>query len=87
MNINDFKNMTRITPVMKIHDDLFKETVSYQYYLLGIAQGLGMLYKMAEQMINYSYTSEELMQIIKLSLKDNEEVGKYFIKLIDENIE
>lgn len=68
----------------QIHDELFKSTTEYQYYLFGVAQGMFSLYSTFDQLKskNMNLTSEEAMQVIKNCVDG--EIKTYFNRLVTE---
>ncbi|MDD4779117.1 MAG: hypothetical protein PHT02_00740 [Tissierellia bacterium] len=85
MNLKDYYKKTEIE---NIHNELFKTTTEYQYYLVGIAQGLYCIYSMLNELKSEypSYTSEELQNIIKIASENDDKIKGYFKRLVDSKL-
>lgn len=72
--------------ITQLHEEIFKTTSEHKYYELGVAQGVYIIYNMFENLIKYGYDEVKLthiMEIIKQSANDNENVGINFNKMVE----
>lgn len=83
MDYEFLKGYVKETKIDKIHKELFMETTEYKYYLLGMSQGLSIIYDLLDKCKdkNYSYTCEELMYVIDGCAKENEKIADYYNRL------
>lgn len=70
----------------QIHEDLFKNTTEYDYYLLGISQGMFSIYEMFSKIEpqNVQLNLHNITEIINQFASSNEDIKKYFDKFITE---
>lgn len=67
----------------QIHDELFKTTTEYQYYLFGMAHGLYFIYKTMYEYKDYkSLETIEWMKVIKKAVNSDEKILKNFNRLL-----
>jgi len=80
----DFKNYYKRKEIENIHEELFNNTSEYQYYLLGVAQGVCIIYNLLDEFkdkINKENIQELLDSIKKIAHQD-EKIGSHFNRLL-----
>jgi len=76
-----FKDYYKRTEVEKIHGEIFKESSEHQYYLLGLAQGLYIIYDLVNKYKN-QICNNDMLETIEIVAIQDENVGKYFKRLL-----
>lgn len=68
----------------KIHNEIFSNSTEHQYYTLGVAQGLYFIYKTFYNLQNKDtkFSREDLLEIIKYPALNDENIKKYFERLL-----
>lgn len=80
----DIRNYVKIDETIKIHEELFEKSLYNDYFNYGIAKGLFSIYDMLNEVKVEKVTTSELMQIIRGSVDFNENISKYFSRLLGE---
>jgi len=65
-----------------IHSEIFQTTSEQKYQILGIAQGFFYIYQVLNNHKDKTFTSLELMEIIKYAGSNEQEIKKYFERLL-----
>jgi len=84
VDIKDLNKYYRCTETENIHLEIFKESPEYKYYLLGVAQGLYVIYKAMSVSFAKNVCTDDWMQFIKKIAADDKKVEEYFTRLINE---
>lgn len=76
--------MRTMTEGVKIHNELFKKSLHYDYYELGVSHGMYIIYKIMNKYKHQNFTGEEIMEMIKNSINQNEtiKIKEYFDRLM-----
>ena len=83
MDIKDLNKYYKQTELDKLHIEFFKESPEYKYYLLGVAQGLYVIYKAMSASFAKNVCTDDWMQFIKKLAADDKKVEEYFNRLIN----
>jgi hypothetical protein len=73
----------RVTEVEKIHQEIFTNSTEHKYYVLGVAQGISIVYRLIESLKGKTYTSEQWMNIINKCATQDENISDYFKRIND----
>jgi len=86
MNMNYFKNYHKRTIIEDIHMELFEESISNKYYMLGATQAFSQMYLYFKEYedTNIKFTCGEFKNLIEKTIlnNDNKLVRDYFTRLI-----
>jgi len=83
MDIKDLNKYYKQTELDKLHIEFFKELPEYKYYLLGVAQGLYVIYKAMSASFAKNICTDDWMRFIKKMAADDKKVEEYFARLIN----
>ena len=82
MDVKDLNKYYKRTETENIHIEIFKESPEYKYYLLGVAQGLYVIYTLINEYKD-KISNNEWLNIIKNVATQDEKINVYFNRLID----
>jgi hypothetical protein len=78
------KMLNRSSEIEKIHKELFKNSPEYEYYSLGIVQGMSFMHELISTYKNSDISPEQWLKIINNSIQHEDGIAKYFNRLINQ---
>lgn len=81
--LDRFKNYYKRTEAHNIHDEIFRTSPEYQHYLLGVAQGIYVVYDLIREYEN-KICNKDLLEALERLASQDDKIGEYFIRLLNQ---
>lgn len=80
-NNDGLGNINKESNAAKVHKELFKNSISNDYYHFGMAQAFSGLCFVLDSLKDHTFTGQDILDIVKNTVEQNKDIKYYFDKL------